>query len=486
LQSRQMQAAQNKPLRVSPNKALAELCRRSFFRFVQEFWSVISPEEPVWNWHIKYLCDELQYLNSFVKDRKPKPYDLIINVPPASTKSSIASQMYNAWVWIDDPAQRFIGSSYAHGLSLSHSVKTKDIVTSDKYLMLFPHLKLKLDQQAKSDYRNTKGGQRFTTSTGGSVTGMHGHQIIVDDPLNPEQAVSDKERESANRFVSSTLSSRKVDKAVSVTILIMQRLNEDDPTGVMLSKKGKKIKHICLPAEDKGNVQPPELSAHYSEGLLDPVRLSREIMAEALIDLGSYQYAGQYDQRPAPEEGGLLKRSWFEVVDWLPEYAHLKWDFVADTAYTEDEQNDPSGYLAYAKLNNDFIIRYAQTEYLEFPDLLKALPAFAHQYGYSHRSIVEVEPKASGKSLVQTLKRETELNIKEGKPPARDKVARVKDSSPTVEAGRVKLLRGVWNKEFLDQVTTFPNAAHDEYVDCLTMMIGDTRPSKKAGLRRRN
>lgn len=473
-------------VKLSPNKALAELCRRSFYRFVQEFWSVVIPEEPVWNWHIRYLCDELQYLNSFVVKRQPKPYDLIINISPGATKSTIATQMYNAWVWTIDPAQRIIASSYAHSLSLSHAIKTRDIITSDKYRDLFPEIILKSDQSGKSDFRNTLGGQRFTTSTGGTVTGMHGHQIIVDDPINPQQSSSEADRLSANNFVTSTLSSRKIDKSVTPTILIMQRLHEMDPTGVMLSKKNKKVKHINLPAENKGNVVPPELADNYIDGLMDPIRLSREVLNEAFIDLGSYGYAGQYGQNPAPPEGGLIKKEWFPIIDWKPEFSTLAWNFVADTAYTENEENDPSGYLAYAKHNNDFIIRWAQTEYLEFPDLCKALPNFAQQHGYlPNRSTIEVEPKASGKSLVQTLKRETGLNVKEGKPPAKDKTARVKDSSPTMEAGRVKLIRGPWNSEFLDQLATFPNADHDEYVDCTTMMIGDTRQKKK-GLKRRN
>ena len=83
-------------VQLDPAKALAELCKRSFYRFVQEFWYEVIPEDPVWNWHIKYLCGQLQYLNDFVEKRKPKPYDLIINIPPGSTKSTIVTQMYNA------------------------------------------------------------------------------------------------------------------------------------------------------------------------------------------------------------------------------------------------------------------------------------------------------------------------------------------------------------------------------------------------------
>ena len=471
-------------MNINPYAALAELCRRSFYRFLQEFWFVVIPEDPVWNWHIKYICDELQYLNSFVERREPKPYDLVINIPPGTTKSTIVTQMYNAWVWTRDRSQRFIATSYAHALALSQAIKTRDIVTSDKYKLLFPEFSLKKDQSGKGDFVNNAGGQRFTTSTGGTVTGMHGHQIIVDDPINPKQAASTIERENANYFVTSTLSTRKVDKEITPLILIMQRLHEGDPTGEMLARS-KNIKHICLPAEDNGEIRPTSLKSFYKDGLLDPIRLSPVALEDALETLGSYGYAGQYGQNPAPQGGGLIKRKWFDIIEWQPEYATLTWNFVADTAYTADEKNDPSGYIAYAKQGHNYIIRAAKTEHLEFPQLMKALPNFVKRNGYGRKSMIEIEPKASGKSLVQTIREETNLNVKEGVPPAKDKTARVNDSSPTMESRRVKLIRGDWNEEFIQQLITFPNAKHDEYVDCVTMMIGKSR-KKKRGVGRAN
>lgn len=461
----------------SENQIIAELCKRSFYYFLQEFWDVVIPEKPIFNWHIKYLCDELQYLNSFVVARKPKPYDLIINISPGTTKSTIVTQMYNAWVWTIDPCQRFITSSYSHYLSLAQSIKTRDIITSDKYITYFPDVNLKLDQSGKGDFWNNKGGQRFTTSTGGTITGVHAHQIIIDDPINPKQASSTVERNNANNFVTSTLSTRKIDKEITPTILIMQRLHEDDPTGVLLYKN-KNIKHINLPAIEDDTVKPKELIKYYKDGLMDPIRLSRKVLNEALVDLGSYGFAGQYLQKPSPETGGLIDKDWFDIIDWNSEFNNLQWNFTADTAYTAKENNDPSGYISYAKYNNDYIIRFAETEHLEFPELCKALPNFAHKNGYTNKSIIEIEPKASGKSLVQTLRRETSLNVKEGVPPSKDKIARVKDVSPIMESKRVKLIRGNWNKEFLEQISMFPNAKHDEYVDCLTMMLS-SKPKLK-------
>ena len=466
-------------MNLTKNQVLAELCRRSFYRFVQEFWYIVVPEDPVYNWHIEYLCNELQYLNSFVVRREPKPYDLIINVPPGSTKSTIVSQMYTAWVWTIDPKQRHISSSYSQTLSLGHSIKTRDIVTSDKYRRLFPEIKLKEDQSSKSDFWNNFGGERFTTSTGSAVTGVHAHQQLVDDPINPQQASSEVERKAAEEHVLRTLSTRKVNKLLTPLVLVMQRLHEADPTGLLLVKQGKRIKHICLPATADKRVIPASLRANYIDGLLDPIRLNRQALTEAKLDLGSFGYAGQFDQDPAPSEGGIFKKEYFKVVQWKPEYDTLTWNFVADTAYTSDDENDPSGIWCYTKYKNDFIVRSARTFYLEFPELCKKMVSFTHEHGYTKNSLIEVEPKASGKSLVQTLKRTTQLNVKEGKPPARDKIARANDVSPVVESGRVLFIEGLWNKEAIDQLSTFPNAAHDEHVDCLTMMIGDTRPNRK-------
>ena len=443
---------------------------------------MVSAEDLAINWHLAYLCDELQALNDLVTLREPKAYDLVINIPPGTTKSTIVSQLYQAWVWTIDPAQRFISSSFNKSLAISHAIKTRDVIQSAKYKKLFPGIKLKEDQSGKTDFLNTLGGQRYVTSTTSAVTGVHAHQIIVDDPIDPRQSASATEREAADNHLK-TLSTRKVDKRATVTILIMQRVHEEDPTALMLQNSN--VKHICLPAELSDQIKPANLADMYRYGLLDPGRLNREALAEAKSKLGSYGYAGQFGQTPAPPEGGIFKKEFFSIVDWSAKIAALDWHFVADTAYTEKEKNDPSGWLAYARDGADYYIRNAETIRVEFPALCKALPAFAMLNGYTRKSIIEVEPKASGKSLVQVLKAETGLNVKEGKTPTKDKEARARLVSPICEAGRVKLIRGPWNAAFIDEVCTFPRAAHDELVDCLTMILNG-KSAKARGVKRRN
>jgi predicted phage terminase large subunit-like protein len=456
-----------------------EMAEARFFNFVRLFWSVIIKEEPVYNWHIEFLCDELQKITPAIVAREPKPYDVIINIPPGTTKSTICTVMYPAWLWTQDATLRVITNSYSSDLSTEHAVKSRDIILSDKFRQLWPEVKLRGDKAAKQNYENALGGARYTTSTGGTITGKHAHVIINDDPLNPSQAASEADRKSANEHTK-TLSSRKVDKENTPTITVMQRVHENDVTGYLLSKKKEQIRHICLPAEVSEDVRPVELKDRYIDGLLDPKRMPAHVLAEAKVDLGSYGYANQYGQKSSPQEGGILKTDWFGIIDWKQDYAALVWNTAVDPAYSEDTANDESGMMQFAKHENDILIRFSEGIYKEFPELVKYTQSFAELHGYSPRSIIFVEPKASGKSLVQTIKRSTTINIKEDVPPFKDKVARVSDISPICEAGRVKLIRGSWNDAFLDQVRTFPNSKQDGQIDTLVIAINNSL-KKKSG-----
>jgi len=455
-----------------------EMAQESFFNFVRLFWDVIIKEAPVYNWHIKYLCKELQAITPFIINRQKKPYDLIINIPPGTTKSSICTIMYPVWLWTQDPTMRIITNSYSSDLSTEHAIKSRDIVLSDKFKLIFPEIALRFDKSAKQNYENTEGGARYTTSTGGTITGKHAHVIINDDPLNPAQAASVTDRKNANEHTK-TLSSRKVDKENTPTITVMQRLHEEDVTGYLLSKKSDGIKHICLPAEVSNNVKPAHLKAYYVNGLLDPVRLSTKALAEAKIDLGSYGYANQYSQEEAPQEGGILKTKWFEIVDYKEEFNQIVWNTAVDSAYSESLENDESAFLQYGELNNIMYIRHCEGVYKEFPELVKHTKSYAMMYGYSNKSFIFVEPKASGKSLVQQIKRESLLNIKEDASPFKDKVARASDISPICESKRVKLIRGAWNEPFLDQVKMFPNVKQDGKIDCLVIAVNNSLKKKQ-------
>lgn len=463
-------------------------CRRSFYYFVRYFWDTIVADEPVWNWHIKYICDEMQAIGertflrsrSTLPDGKPAPksrlkkeFDYIImNVPPGSSKSTIASEMYPLWVWANDPTQRFICGSYASTPAEDIAEKCYNIYNSEKFVRLFPELHNRKGSGGKTHFKNGLKGERYTTSTGSAITGIHAHQQIIDDPMNPKIAASKVERETANKWVSETLSSRKVSRDTTVTWIIMQRLHELDTTGYLLKKEGLRIKHICIPAELSEDVKPAALRGYYVNGLFDPIRFSSEALAGDKLTMGSYGYAGQMQQRPSPADGGIIKKHWFGRIarsSYAATSSPIK--FQLDTAYTSDTSNDPSAIIAYYKEGQNIYIVNVQSVHKEFPDFVNWLPTFVRNNGYTERSIIRVEPKASGKSIVQQLKATTRLNITEDRSPKEDKLTRLHTASPKIEAGRIILHEGGWNANFIDQVTGFPNAQHDDEVDCLVAII---------------
>jgi len=459
---------------------VAALCRRRFYDFFLEFWETIEAADLVPNWHIEFICDQLQEVYE-AWARGESQADVLINVPPGSSKSTTVTQLFPAWLWVKNATVRVISSSYAADLSTAHAVKTRDCITSDKFKAVFPGLiQIKHDEGGKTAYRNTEKGQRFTTSTGGRVTGMHGDFIIVDDPINPEESESEATRFRANRFVSKTLSTRKTNKKRSVTIMVMQRLHEADPAGTWLAGK-KQLRHICLPGFLSDDVRPAEARDYYVDGLLDANRLDLQALNRLKEDLGSYGYAGQIQQRPSPEGGGKLKKTWFHKISW-PDFLTLTngqkvvWQFDADTAFTADQKNDPTGIMSSAYVGNTLYIRYVEWVRLEMGPLCRHLPEFVQKHGYTADSMLYIEPKANGKSTVQIIRESTKLNVAEAPTPVGSKMERVNAAAPFAESLRVVLIDGNWNTPFVEELSAFPNAAHDESADLLTQAIRRHQP----------
>lgn len=315
-------AANLERVRVTEDELLASICRDDFYQFVKEFTEVVIAEEMVWNWHIPYLCKQLQVMAERVFKGEAKLYDLVINIPPGTTKSTICSVMFPAWIWTRMKEARFIGASYAHHLAMDLARKCRDVVTSEKYQRLFPEVELRTDQNTKGYFANTSGGYRYSVGTNGSVLGMHAHFIVVDDPIDPESVESELDLKAANRWMKTTLSTRKVNKEVSVTVLVMQRLHQDDPTANFL--KQSPVRWIKLPAEVADGPVPEALKTRYRDGLLDPVRLSWKVIAEEQAK-GPQYYC-------TPGHSPILMSNWMEkeIKDvQVGEYV-MGWEFPVE------------------------------------------------------------------------------------------------------------------------------------------------------------
>lgn len=453
-------------LSISEEELVASLCREDFYTFVQEFWHTIIQADPVWNWHIKYLCEELQFIAERVFRNEPKLYDLLINIPPGTTKSTIVSEMFPAWVWTRMSHARFICGSHSHDLAKDLSRKTRDIIQSDKYKSLFPDVQLREDQNAKSEFHTVTGGMRFAVGVTGSVIGRHAHFLMVDDPIDPQAALSEADLNSANNWMTETLPTRKVDKAVSVSILVMQRIHQNDPAGVQIEKieKGAKIKHICLPAEMSPDVNPPQLKEHYVDGLLDPIRLSRDVLNQAEIDLLEFGYAGQFQQNPVPRGGGLIHTD--KIQEGLP----LPVRFDQIVRYWDKAGTLGGGcYTAGVKLGitpdkKIWILDVIRGQW-DSATRENIIRQTAELDGYAVKIGVEQEPGSGGKeSAENTVKNLMGFTVEVDRPTG-DKALRADPFAVQVNGNNVACVTSGWTQEYKKELKNFPNSKYKDQVD---------------------
>jgi len=478
----------------------ASICRDDFAFFVQRFWDAVIPEELTWNWHMDVLCEELQKMAMLVFANKPREYDLIINIPPGTSKSSICSVMFPAWVWAYMPSAKCICGSYAHPLALNLSRLSRMVIKDAEYQAMFPQVRLSGDQDAKGHYANQAGGMRFCAGIGGSVTGYHGHFLIIDDPLDPNAATSEKELDTANKWMTETLPTRKVDKAVAPLILIMQRLHQDDPTGMLLDREKNRgdgggavpIKHICLPAEDSDLVKPKSLRKRYIKGLLDPKRLSKKHLADFKPpNLSEFAYAGQFEQNPVPRGGGMFKTGKIRVQE-APAWSRFK-EVVRywDKAGTGGGGCFTVGCLMGVDKHERFwildIVR-GQWDAAEREAIIKnttdadaaAITRCPYRVG------IEQEPGSGGKESAQgTVKRLKGYTVVIDRPVG-SKEMRGDPFATQVNAENVMMVPAGWNNPYTEEMRFFPHSKYKDQADASSgafAMI--SKPQKKVGAIRR-
>ncbi|MFA7218251.1 MAG: phage terminase large subunit [Dehalococcoidales bacterium] len=396
------------------------------------------------------------------------------------------SIMFPAWCWTRWFWMRFITVSYSAVLSLESAEFSRDLIRSAEFREIFPELEIKVDKDTKSNFRVQRvekgrkilGGNRFSTSVGGTLTGFHGHILIVDDPLNPQQAASDNELRACNQWMSQTLPTRKTDKAVTPMLLIQQRLHQNDPTGYRLEHAPHSVRHICLPGEIKNyraQVQPPELAANYSEdGLLDPVRLSWPVLNKLKEDLGQYGFSGQVGQFPVPPGGGMFQVDRFVLVDSVEHLLRDPNNILGvvrfwDKASTEDGGDWTVGVKMYQLARPDggywFLITDVRRGQWASHVRESIIRSVAEADGVGVPVFMEQEPGSGGKDSAQATIRNLAGFVSHAERSTGDKVFRADPYSVQVNNGNVMLLQADWTHPFIEEHRFFPFSTYDDQVD---------------------
>jgi len=440
----------------------------NFYEFFKFFWTAINNEILIDNWHIKYLCDELQSVAERVFRREKKEYDLIINIPPSMSKTSILNIYFPLWCWVNDYTIPFISVSYSYQLSINISEKCRDVLRSDLFQKYFYDIKVKEDSDTKQLFKvvkdNKVGGFRYATSVGGTISGFHGHFLLLDDPLNAVDALSDVKIKNVNEWIDNVIYSRKVDNDVSVVILIMQRLHENDPTGYLL-EKNKNIKHICLPALQSEKISPPELKKFYVDGLLDSKRLSKDILEQKRIEMGDYAFAMQYLQEIVPKSGSFFDVSKLLIVNSLDEKEVIRKVRYWDKAGTHQAGCYTVGVKMALLKNKTYVVLDVVRGQWEAGEREKIIKQVAELDGREVSIIVEQEPGSGGKESAEATIRNLAGFRCYADRPTGDKVLRADTFAVQLNAGNVVMLRAEWNSEYKRELEFFPYGKYKDQVD---------------------
>lgn len=284
------------------------ICRRDLSAFTCKSFSVVEPSTPFeHNWHIDCIAEHLQA----VWDNEIRY--LIINMPPRSLKTHTTSVAFEAWGMGKDPTIQFMLTSFKASLAEKMTRRTRMIMQSPWYHECFPDTQLSEELNRQYYFETTKHGQYFSSAMA-NVTGEGCAIQICDDPLAPDEALSDKVRESTIETIRGTLFSRFNDPRTGRFVLNMQRLHDDDPTGNLLKDQG--WYHLKLPAEARGKSYSYSIRGktwELKEGeLLFPSRFTPDVLDKSRQLLGDYGYAGQYLQEPVPIGGGLINAKWIQ------------------------------------------------------------------------------------------------------------------------------------------------------------------------------
>lgn len=451
---------------LDPSDICAAIQRQDLSSFVQRAFTIVDPGATYRHgWHVDAIAWHLEQVAQGQIKR------LIITMPPRSLKSIAASIAFPAWLLGHDPRKQILSVSYSEILSEKLALDCLRVLASPWYQRLFPNTRLARGQTRRADFATTRGGGRFSTTIGGTLTGRGGDFILIDDPHKPEDATSDVKRDAVIDWFRSTLLSRQNDPGTSAIILIQQRVHEADLAGTLLEQGGWHHLDLQAIAEDRQVISLGWRGKIVREPghLLHPDRHSQEVLDQRRAELGAYLFAAQYQQRPAPMGGGLIRWQWFKFYDATP--VHASGDRIIqswDTASKADEANDWSVCTTWRVRGETAWLLDVHRVRLEFPALRRRIRQLHREW---QANLVLIEEAGSGVQLLQDLRHESRITVR-GMVPKDDKATRLLGVSHLIEGGQIAVPQNApWIADFQREVSVFPNGKYDDQVDSLSQFL---------------
>lgn len=491
---------------VSLDRARAALdrervARGGFREFIKRAWPQVESAPLRWGWHMDAIAEHLEAAH------RREVRDLVINVPPGTSKTLLASVLFPAWVWTLDAEHRFITASFSERVILHNARRARTLVESPWWAARWPGVAFPRGPTASKAvdfYANTAGGWRYSVTVRGAVLGMHGDTHVGDDPIDPQGAAmaSGLELEAVLRWHHETMSTRFRDQLRSVRVLVMQRLHERDLSAEM-ERHGATV--LCLPMRhERHHPRRYALDPRTTEGeLLVPERYPEAVVAKMEASLGPYGTASQLQQRPAPAGGGIFRVEWLRHY-WTELPKDIALELSVDCTFKGAATSDFVALQVWGRSGANFYLVDRVCRRLDLPQTCDAVVALCQKWPRIGAKLVE--DKANGPAVVQTLRAKVPglllLNPEGGKE------SRAHGAAPYFAAGNVLLphperamypdgSRGaVWVRggvadlsrdaaegSYEHALVGFPAARHDDDVDATTQWINHAAPSYSARLR---
>jgi predicted phage terminase large subunit-like protein len=443
--------------------------RRDFMGFIERAFYELNPQTRFSSGlHIEAIAARLEAC------RQGKIKRLIINLPPRNLKSHCASIAFPAWFLGHDPSKHVICASYGQDLADKLARDCRTVMNSSWYKRLF-RTRLS-DRQAVHDFMTTAQGSRLATSVGGVLTGRGADLILIDDPLKPDEALSETKRNAVNEWYDNTLMSRLNDKAEGCIIIIMQRLHQDDLVGHVLEQGHWEV--LSLPAiaeaDEAHVIETPfgrRLFTRKQGEALHPEREPLAVYENMRQTIGEYNFLSQYQQTPTPVGGAMVKTHWLKFYypgEQPAQFARILQSW--DTANKATELSDFSVCTTWGTLYKKYYLLHVFRRRMNYPELKRAVVAQAVDY---RAGTVLIEDKASGTQLIQELQNEGLLGVTAYKPPpGSDKIMRLHAQTAMFENGFVLLpIEAAWLNEYIKELTSFPGTKYDDQVDSTTQLL---------------
>jgi len=492
---------------VTPEQAAQELLRRraaqeSLYEFFKAAWPIIEPGyNYVDGWHVQAICEHLEAVfNGDIRN-------LLINMPPRALKTSLTGVAFPAWCWINRPTEKFVYASYSFTLAEDASIKCRALIRSKWFQSRWGGMwQITEDRDTKEYYTNTAGGERIISSVDGTLTGRGG-DVFVGDDLNNVKDQSDITLANALHFWKSVVPTRLNEPKTGRKIVVQQRTNEKDVSGHIMAHEKRsnwvklilplefETKRCCVtvPLKSTGDKPWHDPRTKENESLM-PGRWGAAEIATLKESLGSeYAVSGQLQQRPAPAEGGIIKKKWFN--HWKQSSPpKLKYTVLSlDTALSERKDSAYSAATTWGVFEDEnkipnVILLAVWRRRCEYPELRERIFRLSNDYlddgdiptkGKRKPDMVLIEAKVSGISLIQDLARMGITATRFNPDKHGDKKERVRRITPLLESGRVWMpaLPPTYDKLrhyadlFVEQCGAFPNAESRDLVDTMTMCL---------------